>query len=306
MPAFPVGDRATGVQSHAKWFGEARVPSLISRMQLAIGTSRWPASKAWLNLPLRSQDRLVHGRVPALRKPCTRPQARLWAVTKRLFARPNDDGIRRSVRCAFRRVGSASFPKRPCFARSCSMFVGAFENARQQPSMIGPTVSRPFLSNAGPIEIAPRFVLPGSLRQAVTTTSHYERKLDRRPAISHNARHLAGRRRVASDPIPTMWPTQMTQAGVYGERLGQPLNLKDAPSLITRSLRSAELAVTETRDDDPVRDFSARCRARMLSRQPQVSRLPGLRMLGTRPMRHQDGCPRRRNLPVRHQARSAT
>ena len=45
----------------------------------------------------------------------------------------------------------------------------------------------------------------------------------------------------------------MTQAGFYGERLGRRLHLKDAPSLITRSLRSAELAVTETRDDDPVR-----------------------------------------------------
>jgi AraC-like DNA-binding protein len=45
----------------------------------------------------------------------------------------------------------------------------------------------------------------------------------------------------------------MTQSGVYGRRIGQPLNLKDAPSLVTRSLRSAELAVVETRDDNPVR-----------------------------------------------------
>jgi AraC family transcriptional regulator len=45
----------------------------------------------------------------------------------------------------------------------------------------------------------------------------------------------------------------MTPAGAFGQRLvGQPLNLKDAPSLITRSLRSAELAVVETRDDNPV------------------------------------------------------
>jgi AraC-like DNA-binding protein len=43
----------------------------------------------------------------------------------------------------------------------------------------------------------------------------------------------------------------MTPAGAFGQRLGQPLNLKDAPSLITRSLRSAELAVVETRDDNP-------------------------------------------------------
>jgi AraC-like DNA-binding protein len=44
----------------------------------------------------------------------------------------------------------------------------------------------------------------------------------------------------------------MTPAGAFGQWLGQPLNLKDAPSLITRSLRSAELAVVETRDDNPV------------------------------------------------------
>jgi AraC family transcriptional regulator len=48
----------------------------------------------------------------------------------------------------------------------------------------------------------------------------------------------------------------MTQAGVYGQRLGRRLQLKDAPSLITRSLRSAELAVTETRNDDPVPGLS--------------------------------------------------
>jgi AraC family transcriptional regulator len=48
----------------------------------------------------------------------------------------------------------------------------------------------------------------------------------------------------------------MTQAGVYGQRLGRRLQLKDPPSLITRSLRSAELAVTETRNDDPVEGFS--------------------------------------------------
>jgi AraC family transcriptional regulator len=48
----------------------------------------------------------------------------------------------------------------------------------------------------------------------------------------------------------------MTQAGVYGHRLGRRLQLQDAPSLITRSLRSAELAVTETRNDDPVPDLS--------------------------------------------------
>jgi AraC-like DNA-binding protein len=48
----------------------------------------------------------------------------------------------------------------------------------------------------------------------------------------------------------------MTQTGVYGQRLGRPLHLKDAPSLITRSLRSEELAVTECRDDEPVPGLS--------------------------------------------------
>jgi len=48
----------------------------------------------------------------------------------------------------------------------------------------------------------------------------------------------------------------MTQAGVYGQRLGRRLRLDDAPVLITRSLRSAELAVTETRNDAPVTGLS--------------------------------------------------
>ena len=49
---------------------------------------------------------------------------------------------------------------------------------------------------------------------------------------------------------------QIMQAGVYGQRLGRPLYLREAPSHITRSLHSAELAVTETRNDDPVCDLS--------------------------------------------------
>jgi len=49
----------------------------------------------------------------------------------------------------------------------------------------------------------------------------------------------------------------MTQADAFGQRLGQFLHLKDAPpSLITRSLRSTELAVTETRNDDPMPGLS--------------------------------------------------
>ncbi|QPF93274.1 helix-turn-helix domain-containing protein [Bradyrhizobium commune] len=48
----------------------------------------------------------------------------------------------------------------------------------------------------------------------------------------------------------------MTQAGVYGQRLGQGFHLKQAPVLIARSLRSAELAVTEVRHDDPAPNLS--------------------------------------------------
>src|SRR4029079_12644102 len=49
----------------------------------------------------------------------------------------------------------------------------------------------------------------------------------------------------------------MAQAAAFGRRLGQFLHLKDAPpSLMTRSLRSVELAVTETRDDNLVPGLS--------------------------------------------------
>jgi AraC family transcriptional regulator len=45
----------------------------------------------------------------------------------------------------------------------------------------------------------------------------------------------------------------MTQVAAFAQKVGRFLHLKDAPpSLVTRSLRSAELAVTETRDDHPV------------------------------------------------------
>ncbi|WP_315758981.1 MULTISPECIES: AraC family transcriptional regulator [unclassified Bradyrhizobium] len=44
----------------------------------------------------------------------------------------------------------------------------------------------------------------------------------------------------------------MAQALTFAQSVGRFLHLKDAPpSLVTRSLRSAELAVTETRNDDP-------------------------------------------------------
>ncbi len=45
----------------------------------------------------------------------------------------------------------------------------------------------------------------------------------------------------------------MAQAGTFGQRVRQQLHLRDAPpSLITRSRRGIELAVTETRDDSPM------------------------------------------------------
>ena len=49
----------------------------------------------------------------------------------------------------------------------------------------------------------------------------------------------------------------MTQTGFYGQTVRQFLHLEhEPPSLITRSLRNAEIAVTETRDDAPVRSLS--------------------------------------------------
>jgi AraC family transcriptional regulator len=49
----------------------------------------------------------------------------------------------------------------------------------------------------------------------------------------------------------------MRQAGAFGQKLGQFLHLKNTPpSLITRSLRGSELAVTETRNDNPVSGLS--------------------------------------------------
>ena len=49
----------------------------------------------------------------------------------------------------------------------------------------------------------------------------------------------------------------MAKAAAFGQRLGQFLHLKDAPhSLMTRSLHGVELAVTETRDDNPVSGLS--------------------------------------------------
>lgn len=49
----------------------------------------------------------------------------------------------------------------------------------------------------------------------------------------------------------------MTQPGAFAQKVGRFLHLKDAPpTLVTRSLRSAELAVTETRNDHPMPGLS--------------------------------------------------
>ncbi|MBH5402529.1 helix-turn-helix transcriptional regulator [Bradyrhizobium sp. CNPSo 4010] len=49
----------------------------------------------------------------------------------------------------------------------------------------------------------------------------------------------------------------MGRTGAYGERLGAFLRLDEVPpTLMTRSLRSAEIAVTETRSDNPVLGLS--------------------------------------------------
>ena len=49
----------------------------------------------------------------------------------------------------------------------------------------------------------------------------------------------------------------MTTTGAYGERLGEFLRLEEVPpTLVTRTLRSTEMAVTETRNDNPVSGLS--------------------------------------------------
>lgn len=49
----------------------------------------------------------------------------------------------------------------------------------------------------------------------------------------------------------------MARIGAYGERMGEFLRLQEAPpSLVTRSLRSTEIAVTETLHDNPVPGLS--------------------------------------------------
>lgn len=46
----------------------------------------------------------------------------------------------------------------------------------------------------------------------------------------------------------------MTEA--YGQRLAEALQVENAPAIVTRSLRTADIAVTEIRCDSPLRQMS--------------------------------------------------
>jgi hypothetical protein len=49
-----------------------------------------------------------------------------------------------------------------------------------------------------------------------------------------------------------MWT--MTEA--YGQRLGEALRVENAPAIVTRALRTADIAVTEIRCDNPLPEMS--------------------------------------------------
>ena len=46
----------------------------------------------------------------------------------------------------------------------------------------------------------------------------------------------------------------MTEA--YGQRLGEALRVENAPAIVTRALRTADIAVTEIRCDNPLPEMS--------------------------------------------------
>jgi hypothetical protein len=50
----------------------------------------------------------------------------------------------------------------------------------------------------------------------------------------------------------------MTEA--YGQRLGEALRVKNAPAIVTRALRKADIAVTEVRCDNPLPEMSGSIR----------------------------------------------
>src|SRR5262245_51179285 len=45
--------------------------------------------------------------------------------------------------------------------------------------------------------------------------------------------------------------TRMSQSGAYGKEFASRFGLDDAPAIVTRVLRKAEVAVTEVRSDNP-------------------------------------------------------
>jgi AraC family transcriptional regulator len=48
------------------------------------------------------------------------------------------------------------------------------------------------------------------------------------------------------------WRSIMATSDGYGQRLGERLGVENAPAIVTRALRKAEIAVTEIRCDDPL------------------------------------------------------
>src|SRR5437868_10763144 len=77
--------------------------------------------------------------------------------------------------------------------------------------------------------------------------------LDLRTRIPDNAPQMVAAASWAAPIERREWSEQMAQASTFGQRVRQQLRLRDAPpSLITRSLRGIDLAVTETQDDNPV------------------------------------------------------
>ena len=56
----------------------------------------------------------------------------------------------------------------------------------------------------------------------------------------------------------------MATSDGYGQRLGERLRVENAPAIVTRTLRKAEIAVTEIRCDNPLPGMSSSFRGKML------------------------------------------
>src|SRR3984893_17859005 len=63
--------------------------------------------------------------------------------------------------------------------------------------------------------------------------------------------HLRTRKRVFSDE-PLLGRSVMATSEGYGQRLAERLRVEHAPAVVTRVVRTADMAVTETRCDEPV------------------------------------------------------